>query len=186
MTENKPIAWLFEKYSVAEGRFVPTITAFGDPSNDARVRNVEPLYRHPPAPRPAKGAKPVAWTYTTRAFGNILSLREPLPSVDTWNVEPLYRHPPAPQPATDPAVEAARRKALKAIFAALAATAEASDWAPVMLPRAVLRDLVGEPRRAPEQFVAGYDEPTRGAKFRTPEKEREPRYDFKHEAPWFR
>lgn len=154
MTEPNFGYWRFE-YRYTDGQW-KTLTHYGHrPGTADNVRAIRPLYEHP---APLTEQKPVAWSYTW-AWGEVLTRIDPTGHKDVGtlrDLRPLYEHPAPSQPATDPAVEAARRKALRAIFKVLAKHPEASDWTPVVLDRAVLRDLVGEARRDPLP-VEGYD-----------------------------
>lgn len=162
-TTAKPYGYAFYSLWSRKDTF-----SFTPPPAEA-ASNVRPVYEHPPAPA---DAKPVAWRYEWFQEIDIWehAITEAPPSMwagreDVRNVEPLFKHPPAPAaPVTTPEVEAARRKALGAIFAALAEYPWACDTcivAPTGMTRAitygVLRDLVGQPRKYPDRAIRGYD-----------------------------
>lgn len=161
MTEQKSVAWTYEYHN---GETWKRLLVYFDPSrrdpgDQTPIRNVQAWTCFPqPVEEPKQ--KPVAWSYSW-AFGEVLTRHDPTDRHDYGllrDVRPLYDHPAPAQPATDPAVEAARRKALRAILKLLENYPWACDTCPdVELSFGHLRDLVGQPRKYPDRAIRGYD-----------------------------
>jgi hypothetical protein len=155
MTEQKPVAWLFES-NIGSSDY-RLYASYDEPESfNGRRRDIRPVYTHPPAPAapvttPEVEAtvRPYAWAYTW-AWGDVLTRHDPTGREDVGclrNLKPLYEHPPAPAaPVTTPEVEAARRQALRWILDRLVDENPHHDGIGLCVSYGILRDLVGQPR----------------------------------------